>query len=187
MIALAKFKQFVPLEIPVNLDKLIGDGVDGEVYSLLYETNKVVKFSFNIDNNQSDSDFIYSLIAKPNNILVKLYVYKYLGPFINENIRYYLSFYMMEKLNSISEDEWKVFHTLLSHEDRNAKKQFSEIELKEILEGLKLGLDFDEEKVIFFCNSINNLDFVHPDIHPRNIMKDNFGSFKLIDLDRIKK
>lgn len=185
MNALSLWKEFLPLEIPVNLKETLGSGFDGEVYSLFYETNKVVKLSYSY-LPQPDPDFIYDLISKPLDYLVKLHVYKYFGPFVKDNEDYYLSFYMMERLNPISDDEEKVFHTLLSHEDRNLQKKFSEIELKKIVESLKLGLDFDEGRVIFFCNSINDMGFVHPDIHSRNIMKDDFGNFKLIDLDRIR-
>jgi thiamine kinase-like enzyme len=90
----------------------------------------------------------------------------------------------MEKLNKISEDEKKVFHSIMSHEDQNLHKNFSMSKIKNMLQGLSMGLDFDASKIIIFCENLRSTVIHHNDIHPRNIMKDNFGNFKLIDFDR---
>jgi hypothetical protein len=91
----------------------------------------------------------------------------------------------MEKLLSLSEDEQKVFHTLLSHEDRNLVKNYSPAERQVILQNLRRGLDFDEGRVSLFVDKLNNSPVQHLDIHTRNIMKDANGNFKMIDLDRL--
>jgi serine/threonine protein kinase len=98
--------------------------------------------------------------------------------------RYYIYYYTMEKLQKLSEDEKKVFHSLLSHEDRNIKKDFSPAKIKEMLAGLSSALDFDEEKVIFFVNNFKKSPVIHNDVHVRNIMKNINGDFKMIDFDR---
>ena len=53
-----------------------------------------------------------------------------------------------------------------------------------MLSGLSSGLDFDEEKVIFFVNNFKKSPIIHNDVHVRNIMKDCDGNFKMIDFDR---
>jgi Ser/Thr protein kinase RdoA (MazF antagonist) len=54
-----------------------------------------------------------------------------------------------------------------------------------MLEGLRLGLDFEWDKVVRFYKACTRSEIIHEDIHHRNIMKDDSGNFKLIDLDRI--
>jgi RIO-like serine/threonine protein kinase len=92
----------------------------------------------------------------------------------------------MEKLEKLSDDESKVFFTLLSHEDNNKKKNYTEENAIEILNKLKIGLDFDFDKVLYFFNKIMLNEINHLDISERNIMKDSCGTFKLIDFERIK-
>ena len=91
----------------------------------------------------------------------------------------------MEKLYSISEDESKVFHTIISHEDANKIKFYSDKQLDKILFNFRRGLDFCEEEVKLFHTNFRNMKFRHNDVHVRNIMKTGNGKFKLIDIDRI--
>jgi thiamine kinase-like enzyme len=102
----------------------------------------------------------------------------------NTKQRYVLYYYIMEKLQKITEDEHKVFDSLVSHEDRGKKKNFTPAKVKEMLQGLRKGLDFDAQRVTFFYDNFNKSPVAHLDIHPRNIMKDAAGNFKLIDFDR---
>lgn len=90
----------------------------------------------------------------------------------------------MERLNLISSDEEKVFHTILSHEDRGAEKSYKSAELQDILDGLSKGLDFDATKVKVFHEALQTSPIRHLDIVPRNIMKDDGGNFRMIDLER---
>ena len=69
------------------------------------------------------------------------------------NKLFILHYYIMEKLYTISEDEYKVFHTILSHEDREIKKNWSRKKIEETIKGLSLGLDFDKDKVLSFCDA----------------------------------
>ena len=92
----------------------------------------------------------------------------------------------MEKLLKISEDEAKVFHSILSHEDRGIFKNFSTDKVKKMLHGMQRGLDFDLQKIMLFYEALQNPQILHLDIHPRNIMKDENNNFKLIDLDRLQ-
>lgn len=175
----------------------IGIGADGQVFSLQNEDDKVIKFCVKFDHNNCSLKNEYK---KVNNILFYLstkkpiayahvYEYGYLGEYSRSlydgsSQKYILYYYVMEKLNKISEDEKKVFHSLLSHEDRNIKKNFSLLKIKQMLSGLSLGLDFNSEKIILFCENLKKIDIYHNDIHPRNIMKDKDNNFKLIDFDR---
>jgi hypothetical protein len=123
----------------------------------------------------------------------RVYEHGYLGTYSRKaehwrsgKQNFIIYYYIMEKLRKISEDETKVFHTILSHEDRGIDKNFSLEKIGEMLEGMARGLDFDAEKVTLFCNNIKRAPLSHLDIHVRNIMKDDVGDFKLIDLDRIE-
>ena len=149
--------------------KELGSGVDGKVF--YYSPTKVIKQSNYISNS-----IILDYIIKYNpNHIVHIYDYKVIN-----NIYYYI----MDKLNSISQDEYKVFHSILSHEDNNRKKNYSNDKLFQILSGLSFGLEFDYDKVFNFYQAIQNSNINHNDIHPRNIMKDELNNFKLIDIDR---
>lgn len=162
----------------------IGSGTDGDVFE--YRNNKVIKISKIINNIPSSYLEVSEILSclKINNIQAYAHVYEYgyVGLHLNTELYYYIT----DKLDSISEDEWKVFHSLLSHEDRNIVKNFSEDKIKEILFGLSRGLDFDGERVIFFLTALKISKIKHLDLHPRNIMKDKIGNFKLVDFNRTK-
>lgn len=175
-------------------------GADGQVFEISDHKDKVIKISVLYDNFDSCLEDRFKNIYKTLNVLknirpseyARVYEYEYIGkynrPFYDkvDGQDYILYYYVMEKLNKISEDEKKVFHSILSHEDRMAIKNFSVSKIKKMLNGLSLGLDFDKEKIILFYEALQNSNIKHLDLHPRNIMKDNFGNFKLIDFDRIK-
>lgn len=150
--------------------KLIGYGVDGQVFE---KDGKACKYSA---FTQLKLDTI-QLLAKSH---PRAYVH------VHECSKYENKLYVvMDKLEPCSEDEIRVFHSVLSHEDRNIKKSYSKSRLMSILYGLQSGLDFDFDEVLQFCLDVKECKFVHLDLHPRNIMKKN-NHFKLIDLDRIK-
>lgn len=39
---------------------------------------------------------------------------------------------------------------------------------------------------MFFCEKLNKSPFANYDLHPRNIMKDKYGNFKIIDYDKLQ-
>lgn len=180
-----------------------GDGSDGEVFEIINDSLKVMKISIIYDlnfNNDLDSQYsklckvLHELITEPPIICSHVYEYGKIGTFkrdclINNKIEsqsYLLHYYVMEKCFKLTEDEKKVFHTIICHEDRGIIKKFSRENLKEILFGLSRGLDFDQERVIFFYESLMILKLNHNDIHVRNIMKDSFGNYKLVDFDKVE-
>lgn len=177
------------------LGSRLGDGADGEVFDLT--NDQVIKFCVLYETGRIKLENTYKyisrvvdhLITHPSPVYARVYEHVFLGEYSrvawgNQKQRYYLYYYTMEKLGKISEDERKVFDTIVSHEDRNKKKNFPIAKIKEMLSGLSQGLDFDTERVIFFCDNFRNSPVTHLDIHPRNIMKDGAGNFKLIDFDR---
>lgn len=197
MMVLSLCEKFCKDKIPFNISKKIGDGADGECFNLLNAPDKVIKLSVlyeydrgNIEDQykQNISPIIDFLITNPSTIFAKIYSHNYLGSFtrdFNGNPQsFILYYYVMEKLQKISDDEQKVFHTILSHEDRGINKKYSISDIRKILNGLKIGLDFSYKKIIDFYSEMLCCPIIHLDLHPRNIMKDNFGNFKLIDLDR---
>lgn len=151
--------------------KLLGYGADGRVFE---KDGKALKCSW---FSQPKLDTI-KLLSEVN---PHVYVHVYECGKNNDDDMYVL----MDKLEPCSEDERKVFHSVLSHEDRNLKKNYNEAQLKNILSDLQSGLDFDFDEVLQFCLDVKECKFVHLDLHPRNIMKKN-NHFKLIDLDRIR-
>jgi len=177
------------------IESELGSGADGIVYSIT--SDKVIKFSvlYDYDNNidfvlQRIYNVFNSLLINNYNIFAIIYkhglILKSVRKTLNGEQNYAIHYYIMEKLNKLSEDEKKVFHSILSHEDRGIEKRFSDKSLKKILRGLRTGLDFDEEKIIIFYRQVWNCPLKQTDVHARNIMKDNKGNFKFIDLDRVE-
>jgi len=197
MQAFSLCKKECPNNIPVIVSNKLGDGADGDVYDILGTPNKVIKFGVLYDDFINPLSIKYLDIEnslhyiKNNNPSVCARVYDY--NFLIQSTRkvvtgtqdYILYYYIMEKLNKISDDEKKVFHTIFSHEDRNLEKHFSVQEVNKILSGLSKGLDFDMDKVTRFHTNVINSSIKHLDMHPRNIMKTHDGNYKFIDFDRV--
>jgi serine/threonine protein kinase len=202
MMVLSLCRQLCADKIPVVPGKRLGDGSDGEVFEVENDPSKVIKFCVMYERGDRHLESYYhkklaplidQLVAQPIDVYARVYAHEYMGIFSRDFMssktgkqKYILYYYLMEKLERISEDESKVFHSILSHEDRRIEKNFSTEKLREMLAGLGRGLDFDEERVIFFCEALKFAPISHLDIHPRNIMKDSLGNFKLIDFDRVE-
>jgi serine/threonine protein kinase len=194
-------RQLCPDKIPVPTGERLGhDGADGETFEVANDPGKAIKFSIIYDRfPQPPLDIYYRQIipildyvmtTRPP-MCAHVYEHGYLGeysrpmPHWRNGVQSFVIHYcIMEKLFSLTEDEKKVLHSLVSHEDRNIKKDLSSNRIKEMLGGLACGLDFDSEMVILFCNHLREASLEHLDIHVRNIMKDASGQFKLIDFDR---
>jgi len=197
MLVLKLCQQLCPERIPVTVGARLGDGADGEVFDIIGRSDRVIKFcvlyetgSIKLENTfKYITNVLSHLISEPSPVYARVYTHTLMGQYSrvawgNKKQRYLLYYYIMEKLEKISEDERKVFDSIISHEDRGKKKNFSPERIKEMLSGMALGLDFDTKKVTFFCENFKKSPVAHLDIHPRNIMKDAAGNFKLIDFDR---
>lgn len=123
-------------------------------------------------------------------VSARVYEHGYLGVYQRQVVGlqqpqlFILYYYIMERLEKLSEDEKKVFHSILDHEDRGIVKNYSLSKIEEMLAGMSRGLDFDREKVILFCDNLHRCPILHLDISVRNIMKDASGNYKLVDFDR---
>lgn len=192
-------QQFCPEKLNINLDQKLGDGSDGEVFSLQDDPSKVIKLGVlfgdisEIEQQYNKlSSVLQFIIDKNPQPYVRVYAQANLGIYsrtlVGSNMSQYflLYYYIMENLSRISEDEKKVFHSILSHEDNNIMKNYSIDKIKEILIGLQKGLDFNFKNIILFCSKIAEAPIEHHDMHIRNIMKTNLDQFKLIDLDSCK-
>jgi hypothetical protein len=199
MLVLKLCQQFCPDKIPVTVASKIGDGADGEVFDIEGQPDKVIKFSILLEGEvepsslqeeyQNTSDVLHFLVHNKIDYFAKVYSYQWMGEYTriiwgNQEEKYVLYYYIMEKLKKISEDERKVFHTILSNEDREIVKNYTPAQVKKILGGLSTALDFDAERVTFFCDSLRGAPVIHLDLNVRNIMKDGAGNFKLVDFDR---
>jgi RIO-like serine/threonine protein kinase len=182
-------------DLKYRIGEEIGYGADGQVFNLLDFEDWVIKLSVLYDNRVCENPAyenirdVLSFIEKGNeSVCVRVHEHKYIGsgtektPLGERN--YILYYYVMDRLNKISEDEKRVFHSILSHEDRNIKKYYSLASVTDMLRGMQRGLDFDYNKVFNFYRNVRVSKLNHQDLHVRNIMKDNDGNFKLIDFDR---
>lgn len=187
--------------LPVQVDKCLGGGADGQVFTIVGDDSRVIKLGIFYERHDKKFLEYYRQIVKVLDHLIKtqpdayakVYEHGSLGEDSREakhwrsgRQKYVMYYYIMDRLYDITEDEEKVFHTILSHEDRGIEKNFSPDKIREMLRGMSRGLDFDAEKVTLFCEKIRSAPISHLDIVGRNIMKDAFGNFKLIDLDRIE-
>ena len=154
----------------------LGNGVDGDVYAI--GDDRVVKFS----KHAFDATCLLRLKANTPQQLATVYDYG-LHVALDLLDTYWVE---MERLNSLTEDEAKVFHSVLSHEDANKVKEFSADKLSGMLDGLAFGLEFDKQKVFDFCAAVQAAGFIQDDAHPRNIMRAKDGRFKFVDLDRLR-
>ena len=197
MLALKLCQQDCPEKLNFQLAQRIGDGADGEVFELLNEPDKVIKFCVLYQYNSLpikkvyktiDATLSYLKFNKPN-AYAHVHEHHYLGEYSRalsggQSQPYILYCYVMQKLQKISEDEKKVFHSILCHEDRGVNKNYSLNKIKKMLLGMSYGLDFSIDKTMMFVENIRSHAVLHHDIHVRNIMKDSKGNFKLIDFDR---
>ena len=146
MMVLSLCEKFCKDKIPFNISKKIGDGADGECFDLLDSPDKVIKLSVLYEYDRGDIETQYKqsispiidfLISNPITIFGKIYSHNYIGSFSRDfngsPQSFIIYYYVMEKLNKISDDEQKVFHTILSHEDRGLNKNFSIADVKKIL------------------------------------------------------
>lgn len=173
---------------PAHLTKgaSLGSGVDGEVFSIIDYPNRVIKLGLiyhgeydNYDYNSLANVLEFIYLNKPP---AYVHVYEYGRMCETDDVTIY--YCVMEKLLEISEDEGRIFHSILSHEDFGKKKDLSPVKVQELIYGMS-ALDLDAKKVTLFCNNIRTSPVIHWDMHTRNIMKDDAGNFKLIDLDRV--
>jgi hypothetical protein len=183
------------IPLPHFLGKKIGDGADGEVFKLPNCPDKVIKLSIIFDEYENSPLFIYQNRILP--ILEYLWIenppicpivfeHGYFGQLMQNPIgEFSIHYCVMERLLPLTEDENKVFHSVVSHEDREIKKDLSPIKINEMLLGLAFGLDFDLEMIMLFCEQLRESKIKQKDLHPRNILKNGIGQFKIIDFDRI--
>lgn len=200
MMVLSLCQRLCPDKIPVVTTNKLGDGADGEVFEIENTPDKVIKlciiyerFSTNLEQyyNKKIVPILDYLLASPVPTFARVYAHEYMGTYSRDFVssptgkqKFIIYYYVMEKLNKISEDEQKVFHSILSHEDRGIEKNYPLSKIKKMLEGQGQALDFDEKKVMLFCENLRASPVRHLDIHARNVMKDQDGNFKLIDFDR---
>jgi hypothetical protein len=177
------------------LSNELGFGAHGQVFDLKNYPNRVIKLSIFYDEFDNKFDSIYSKIDENlkfieiNKPLAFAKVYDH--DFIFHNFRktvngdqdYIIYYYIMEKLQEISNNEVKVFKKILSYEENVF---FKEKIIKNILQDMRKKIDFNEKKVMMFYRNFMNSNIEHLDLHVRNIMKDFNGNFKLIDFEKIE-
>lgn len=184
------------LTIPYQLGEELGHGADGQVFEVLDDPTKVIKICgiFQLPNHDLEQEYrqrsnvMHHMICDPSPIHACVYEHVKLGEFertFDHHPQHYILHYtVMERLAELSEDEKKVFHSILSHEDRGLIKNFPLTKLQSILQGLGMGLDFSENKVMVFLKELKMSKVRHLDLHERNVMRNADGDYRLIDFDR---
>jgi serine/threonine protein kinase len=183
--------QFMPM-----IGKEIGfGGADGEVFDIQDDNARVIKCAviyeylipLNKEMERIETVARHLIETQPHEY-VRVHTFERVAESSRKTVsgeqKYFLYYYIMDKCFKISEDEKKVFHSILSNEDRNLKKNYPLSKIETMLKGMSMGLDFDMKKVLSFCKEIQNSKIDNTDINPRNIMKNANGDFKLIDFDR---
>jgi hypothetical protein len=184
------------LTVPFDLSQSLGGGSDGEVFSL--SDTAAVKLTVLSDWADKGLDLheeyariwwvLHQVRDRRPPYLVRVYDLNVLtyGTLMPQDHPYLVYYCRMEKLLPLTEDEQKVFQTILSHEDRHLRHDYNEKELDGVLEGLAKGLDFSIAGVRLLYWQVRSGQFQHLDLHTRNVMKDAGGNFRLVDLDRLK-
>ena len=165
----------------------ISEGADGETF---ISEDKVIKFVIvtdtkkNVNNVWFKNKNIINYIQDSNQShLCKVFDFGLVK--VIEQPYSVIYFYLMEKLNKLSEDESKAIDSLISHRDYNKQPNINKS--LGLIKDLSKFLDFDYNKISNFLINIRDSNLVHLDMHPRNVMKDSFGNFNLIDFDRMEK
>jgi serine/threonine protein kinase len=178
--------------LPFTIDKCIGSGNQGQVYSLKDNPDQVVKLSMLYDDFTGlslEEEFdklqkIYQhIIDNPHKSLVKVYsfgeLYRGKMEIFEWEHNYVIYNAIMQKLNTLSENEQKVFKTVCDIYNKALEAR----PIATILDELEEWFDVDKGRVLTFYNSLSSLDIDNKDVKPQNIMKDNEGQYKLIDYD----
>lgn len=173
------------IQLPPFLGKEIGSGIDGQVFEKDNDPSRVIKISIS-----ENSDYPCSYVLESKNYWHFARVYSCDCLYTSDKDgKPLLSVHCieMEKLFPLTEDEEKLFHTLLSHEDANKQKEYTRDQLSTLIEELSEWFSFDKEEALSFCCAIMNCPIRHKDLHQRNIMKNVTSRFRLIDFDRLEK
>lgn len=184
------------VRLPFVLGDELGSGIDGQVFEKKSDNNNVIKISCVVADEYWDSihHLLFQLKDKKYWHFAKVHEFGPLLTFdqVDDDLdlpskEFTIHYLEMEKLLPLTEDEQKVFHTLLSHEDANKQKVYTRERLISLAEELSSGLSFDRNKALAFCFAIMNCPIRHKDLHQRNIMKNVAGGFRLVDFDRLEK
>jgi hypothetical protein len=176
-------------QLPYQIGKEIGTGADGECFELPHHPDKVIKLSILYQTNNSNlqqlylpiSETLHYLIVARPSVYARVFEYQMINIWDQGYLIYY---YLMERLIPLTADEEKVFHTITSHEDRRIEKDLSEKIVNNKLMWLSKGLEFNIHKVKLLCRELQYTNIQHNDLAPRNIMKDKYNNYKIIDFDR---
>lgn len=180
--------------LPYELgDEISHSGADGQVFHIKNDPDKVIKLSifysydeYIIEHHYSNIENKYkTVINNPQKSIVKVFNINYIHHKVYGKCtiakNYIIYYSIMEKLIPITKDEDKILKSLCDLKN-NKINTFS---FPKIVDELKHYYLFDRDKVLDFYDGLDSSIVIHNDFHRRNIMKDNDGNFKLIDLDRI--
>lgn len=158
----------------------LAEGDDGKAYENWDDENKVVKVGF-LDRSKSgtslsnlENNFDYVLNNKPE-AYVEVYDYGCVDCRAC-NISYFV---LMKKLYPLSNNEANTIPALAIKAQKFSGKNTGTLEQNDFLKSLS------DKKQKTFVKNIWDSGIVHNDIFCGNLMKDENGDYKLIDLDRL--
>lgn len=176
-----------------KIGKEIGWGAQGQVFEIEDQPKRVIKISILYDvDPYLDLDIVFDKIQKVYKYvcshqasnLGKIYEFGRLRTGSRNTVNglqdYIVYYSIQEKMESLSDDEKKVFKTICQ-----ALNDELELErtIEDIVKELGAWLKFDSEKIMKFYYSLGDLPFDHNDLRCQNILKDVNGNFRLIDFD----
>jgi serine/threonine protein kinase len=152
-----EIKRELNKKIPVG--RLLYSG-NGYLWSVKGKPNRVIKV-FRCYNSISYQNLFAKLVKQNTNCIVKIYGYGSINTYDDE-----LFYYVMEKLKPVN---------------RREQDQLGEV----VDTFYKRGYlpSFVNQKLISFIKLANKLRFYYNDIHGGNIMLDNKGNYKFVDLE----
>ena len=180
------------ISFPFTIGPEIGYGAQGQVFEIVEDPTRVIKFSILYDVKFGSSlEFIFNKIKtiynfiknNPHDNVVRIFEFGELlsssRVTVDGDQKFIVYYSIQEKLQTLSIDEKKVFKTVCDYHNGDLD---CERALKQLLLEQAEWLDFDCEKVLSFYDSIHKYPIDNCDFRRRNIMKDTL-SFKLIDFD----
>lgn len=176
-----------------NLGQSLGYGAHGEVFEVLGDSDKAIKLSVLYDAYDTPIDHMFNNILQVHTYLkgkcifplASIYEFAKISEGSRDTVdgkQKYITYYcVMERLLPLKEDDKKVLKTICDIYNKNVEQKKP---IKNILKELSCWFDFDQHKVLEFYDALVKCPISHNDVHRRNILKDKYNNFKLVDFDR---
>jgi hypothetical protein len=185
--------KYVPEFISNSIGDELGYGVHGQVFDLKGPKGRVIKFTklydnpiYPLDNAFRENKKVYQFLMKHDYpCFAKVFDMQFIAKEQRKTVDglqdFIIYYSILEKLLPLEEDEKKVFKTICAIHNQDIENNKP---VPELLDELSEWFSFDKERAIKFWNALKSSPIHHNDVHRRNIMKDSFNNYKLVDFDK---